>query len=226
VDTQEQYLRQLKTLFWDNSFVPEEYQLERLAIFASLITKKNNNLNLISKKDINSVIENHIFISSYLAAFLPERTNQFLDIGTGGGFPGIPLAIVRPLLKGVLVDSIKKKVDAVSEFIDKLKIGNVVVENYRVEDGEFISKYQDTFDLIVSRATVPLIQLIDYSLPVIKEKAFLASLKGGELEDEIKKAELKYKPHIKKLTTFELSYKPNNLRNEKGKKLILLELTK
>lgn len=226
MDTQEQYLRQLKNLFWENGFVSEDNQLERLAIFASLISKKNNNLNLISKKDINSVIENHIFISSYLAAFLPERINHFLDIGTGGGFPGIPLAIVRPLLKGVLVESIKKKIDAVNEFINKLKIGNLVVENFRVEDPYFISKYKDTFDLIVSRATVPLIQLVDYSLPVIKEKAFLASLKGGELDDEIKKTELKYKPHIKKLTTFELSYKPNNLRNEKGKKLILLELMK
>lgn len=226
MDTQEQYLRQLKNLFWENGFVSEDNQLERLAIFASLISKKNNNLNLISKKDINSVIENHIFISSYLAAFLPERINHFLDIGTGGGFPGIPLAIVRPLLKGVLVESIKKKIDAVNEFINKLKIGNLVVENFRVEDPDFISKYKDTFDLIVSRATVPLIQLVDYSLPVIKEKAFLASLKGGELDDEIKKTELKYKPHIKKLTTFELSYKPNNLRNEKGKKLILLELMK
>jgi 16S rRNA (guanine527-N7)-methyltransferase len=216
----------LKSLFWENGFIPEDYQLERLAIFANLLTRKNHNLNLISKKDVTSIIENHIFISAYLSVFLPDRINQFLDIGTGGGFPGIPLAIVRPLLKGILVDSIKKKVDAVNDFINKLKIGNILAENYRVESSEFVTKYSDTFDLIVSRATVPLIQLVDYALPLIKEKAFLASLKGGELDDEIKKTEIKYKPHIKKLTLFELSYKPNNLRNEKGKKLVLLELTK
>jgi 16S rRNA (guanine527-N7)-methyltransferase len=226
VDTQAQYLRQLQNLFWENGFVPENNQLDRLANFAHILTKKNNNLNLISKKDINSIIENHIFISAYLSIFIPDRVNKFLDIGTGGGFPGIPIAIVRPLLQGVLVDSIKKKVDAVNEFIDKLMLGNIVAENYRVESPEFVTKYSDAFDLIVSRATVSLIKLIDYSLPMIKEKAYLASLKGGALDDEIKIAEIKYKPHIKKLTVFELSYKPNNTRNEKEKKLILLELTK
>jgi 16S rRNA (guanine527-N7)-methyltransferase len=226
VDTQEKYLRQLQNLFWENGLIPEDNQLERLANFAILLAKKNNNLNLISKKDINSIIENHIFISAHLSTFIPDRVNKFLDIGTGGGFPGIPFAIVRPLLQGVLVDSIKKKVDAVNEFIDKLMLGNIIAENYRVESPEFLTKYSYTFDLIVSRATVSLIKLIDYALPLIKEKAYLASLKGGELDDEIKIAEIKYKPHIKKLTVFELSYKPNNIRNEKEKKLILLELIK
>jgi 16S rRNA (guanine527-N7)-methyltransferase len=226
VDTQEQYLRQLRNLFWENGFIPADNQLERLANFANLIAKKNQNLNLISKRDINSIIENHIFISAYLNVFLPDRVNKFLDIGTGGGFPGIPLAIVRPLLNGVLVDSIKKKIDAVNDFIVKLMLSNLIAENYRVESPEFVTRYPDTFDLIISRATVSLIKLIDYALPLIKEKAYLASLKGGELDDEIKIAEIKYKPHIKKLTVFELSYKPNNIRNEKEKKLILLELNK
>jgi len=226
LDQQEQYLRQLKTFFWENGHNPEDYQLERLAIFATLITKKNQSVNLISRKDIAHLVENHIFISAYLAEFLPDKVTSFLDIGTGGGFPGIPLAIVRPLLKGVLVDSIKKKIDAVDDFINKLKLSNVVAENSRVENPEFIEKYSNQFDLIVSRATVPLILLISYSLPLIKEKAFLVSIKGGDLNDEIKKAELKYKPHIKKLTVFELSYKPTNIRNEKEKKLILLELNK
>ena len=226
MDTQEKYLRQLQNIFWENGFIPEDNQLERLANFGNLLSKKNNNLNLISKKDINSIIENHIFISAYLSTFLPDRVNKFLDIGTGGGFPGIPLAIVRPQLQGVLVDSIKKKVDAINEFIYKLMLGNIIAENYRVESPEFLTKYSDTFDLIISRATVSLIKLIDYALPLIKEKAYLASLKGGDLDDEIKIAETKYKPHIKKLTVFELSYKPNNTRNEKEKKLILLELIK
>ncbi|MCX6150470.1 MAG: 16S rRNA (guanine(527)-N(7))-methyltransferase RsmG [Ignavibacteriales bacterium] len=226
MDAQEQYLRQLTSLFRENGHNPEENQLERLSIFTSLISKKNLTLNLISRKDINSVVENHIFISAYLNVFLPDKINNFLDIGTGGGLPGLPLAIVRPTAKGLLVDSIKKKVTAVNEFINKLKISNVTAENSRVENPEFIIKYSNSFDLVVSRATVPLIMLISYSLPLIKEKAFLASIKGGDLGDEIKKAELKYKTVIKKLTVFELSYKPNNIRNEKGKKLLLLELNK
>ena len=226
VDVQEQYFKELQTFYWENGFNPEPMKVERLAYFAELVSEKNEKVNLISRKDVDSIIENHIFISSYITKYLPEKCSKFLDIGTGGGFPGIPLAIMRPEMKGVLVDSTGKKIEAVKEFIGKLKLGNAVAVNERVESPEFLSQYSDAFDLIVSRATVPLIILFRYALPLIKEKAFLAAIKGGDLEDEYKKAELKYKAYIKKSTVFELYYKPSNLRNKKGKKLILLELHK
>ena len=213
-------------LFWENGINPDEFQLERLANYALLVAHKNDKINLISRKDVTKIIENHIFISSFISEFLPQKITKFLDIGTGGGFPGIPLAITRQNLKGVLVDSTSKKIEAVQEFIDKLKLNNVAAENSRVESEEFKQKYSNTFDLVVSRATVPLIILFRYSLPLIKEKAYIAAIKGGDLMDEFKTAELKYKSYIKKSTIFELSYKPNNSRNEKGKKLILIELTK
>jgi 16S rRNA (guanine527-N7)-methyltransferase len=226
VDVQEHYLRELNTFYWENGLNPDPMKLERLAYLAELVAEKNEVVNLISRKDIDSIIENHIFISAYISKFVPEKINYFLDIGTGGGFPGIPLAITRPELKGVLVDSTKKKIDAVKEFIDKLKLGNVVAENDRVENEEFIARYADSFDLVVSRATVPLIILFRYAIPLIKEKAFLIALKGGDLEDEYKKAEMKYKAYIRKSTTFELFYKPSNVRNQKGKQLVVLELHK
>ena len=226
MDLQEQYLRELKKLFWENSLNPDEYQLERLAHFAYLVTQKNTKLNLISRRDVLQIIESHIFISSYIAEYLPNKISKFLDIGTGGGFPGIPLAITRPTMRGVLVDSTAKKIDAVKEFISKLKLNNIIAENSRVESEEFKQKYPDTFDIVLSRATVPLNILLRYSLPLIKEKAYVAAIKGGNLIDEFKTAELKYKAHIKKSTIFELSYKPTNARNEKGKKLILLEINK
>lgn len=226
LDLQEQYLRELKTFFWENNINPDEFQLQRLADFASLVVHKNDKLNLISRKDISKIIENHIFISSFISEFIPQKVTKFLDIGTGGGFPGIPLAITRSNLKGVLVDSTSKKIDAVKEFINKLKLNNIIAENSRVESAEFIQSHKDSFDLIVSRATVPLIILFRYAIPLIKEKAYLAAIKGGDLLDEFKTAELKYKSHIKKSTIFELAYKPGNARNERGKKLILIELTK
>lgn len=226
MDLQEQYLRELKMLFWENSLNPDEYQLERLAHFALLVSQKNTKLNLISRRDVLKIIENHIFISSLIAEFLPSRVSKFLDIGTGGGFPGIPLAITRPAMRGVLADSTAKKIDAVKEFISKLKLNNIVAENFRVESEDFKQKYADTFDLVVSRATVPLVILFRYSLPLIKEKAYIAAIKGGDLIDEFKTTELKYKAHIKKSTIFELSYKPTNIRNEKGKRLILIEINK
>ncbi len=226
VDLQTQYTKELRSLFWDNGINPDFMIIDRLAYFANLVTTKNGSVNLISRKKTDSIIENHVFISSYIAQFIPEKCNTFLDIGTGGGFPGIPISIMRPEMKGVLVDSTAKKVEAVKDFINKLKLGNVSAVNDRVENPQFITTYTDTFDLIVSRATVQLIILLRYALPLIKEKAFLLALKGGDLDEEFKKAEMKYKPYIKKSTIFELYYKPSNVRNQKGKKLILLELQK
>jgi 16S rRNA (guanine527-N7)-methyltransferase len=223
---QEIYLKELQNFCWANGFNPEPMRNERLAFFAQLVTEKNKTVNLISRKDVESIIENHIFISAYITKFLPDKVTRFLDIGTGGGFPGIPLAIMRPELRGVLADSTGKKIDAVKEFIDKLKLSNVVAENSRVEDPGFIEKHKGTFDLVVSRAVVPIIILFRYSLPLVKDKAFIVAMKGGDLEEEFQKAELKYKSFIKKSTVYELAYKPTNLRNKKGKKLVVIELQK
>jgi 16S rRNA (guanine527-N7)-methyltransferase len=226
IDVQEQYLKQLNSFYWENGFSPDPMQMDRLAYFAELVADKNETVNLISRKDIDSIIENHVFISSYIIRYLPDRITNFIDIGTGGGFPGIPLAILRPELRGVLVDSTAKKVDAVNSFIDRLKLSNVTAENTRVESSEFIEKYNNHFDLAVSRATVPLIILLRYALPLLKDRGYVAALKGGDLESEFEKAMIKYKPYIKKSTIFELFYKPSNVRNQKGKKLVLLEISK
>ena len=223
---QDQYLKELNVFCWENGFNPEPTRTERLAYFAQLVVDKNKKVNLISKRDVDSIVEKHIFISAYISKYLPEKVTKFLDIGTGGGFPGIPLAIMRPDIRGVLADSTLKKVEAVKDFIDKLKLSNVIAENQRVESEEFISRHGNSFDLIVSRATVPLIILFRYAIPLVKEKAFLFAMKGGDLSEEFSKAELKYKPYIKKSTVYDLHYKPTNIRNQKGKKLVLLELQK
>jgi 16S rRNA (guanine527-N7)-methyltransferase len=225
-DLQEQYLKELKAFCWENGFNPEPTRSERLAYFAKLVVDKNKNLNLISKRDVDSIIEKHVFLSAYISKYLPDKVSKFLDIGTGGGFPGIPLAIMRPDLRGILVDSTEKKIKAVQGFIDKLKLSNIIADNDRVESEEFISRHSNSFDLIVSRATVPLIILFRYAIPLIKDKAYLLAMKGGDLTEEFKKAEMKYKSYIKKSTVYELYYKPTNVRNKKGKKLVLLELHK
>jgi 16S rRNA (guanine527-N7)-methyltransferase len=223
---QEIYLKELQSFCWENGFNPEPMRNERLAFFAHLVAEKNKTINLISRKDVDSIIENHIFISAYITKFLPEKVTKFLDIGTGGGLPGIPLAIMRPELRGVLADSTGKKIEAVKDFINRLKLSNVIAENDRVESPEFIEKYKGTFDIVVSRAVVPIIILFRYSLPLVKDKAFIVAMKGGDLTEEFQKAELKYKSFIKKSTVYELAYKPTNLRNKKGKKLVVIELQK
>lgn len=222
----EDYLKQITSFYWENGVNPEMGQMEKLAQYASLLVAKNDSVNLISRKDISSVIENHIFLTSFISKYIPDKCHRFIDIGTGGGLPGLPVAIMKPELKGVLVDSIGKKINAVKCFIEKLMINNVSAETARVESPEFISKYKGKFDLVISRATVPLIVLIRYAFPLIAEKGVLISIKGGDLTKEYQKAEITYKSFIKKNTTFELHYKPSNIRNIKEKKLILLEIVK
>ncbi|MBX2974706.1 MAG: 16S rRNA (guanine(527)-N(7))-methyltransferase RsmG [Ignavibacteriaceae bacterium] len=225
-DTKEKYLREVTNFYWENGYNPEITQMERLAHFADLVVKKNEDLNLISRKDTEFIIENHVFVSAFITKYIPERCTKFLDIGTGGGFPGIPIAVMRPDLNGVLVDSIGKKIEAVKDFVDKLMLNNAHIENMRVEAPEFIDKYKNSFDLFVTRGTEPLIVLLRYILPLMKDKAYLMAIKGGDLSEEFQKVELKYKSNIKKSTVYELHYKPSNIRNVKGKKLVLLELIK
>ena len=197
IDVQEKYYKELSSFYWENGFNPDPMKVERLAYFAELLAEKNESVNLISRKDIDSIIENHIFISSFITKYIPEKCTNFLDVGTGGGFPGIPLGIMRPEMKGTLIDSTGKKIEAVIEFVKKLKLNNIVAINDRVESPEFIEKYKESFDLVISRATVPLIILFRYAFPLIKEKAFIAAVKGGDIDEEYKKAELKYKSYIK-----------------------------
>jgi len=226
LEKENHYLIELKKIFWENDIHPSEDQLERMARYAELLVAKNKIVNLISRKDEAKVIENHIFISAFVAGYMPERVTKFLDIGTGGGLPGIPFAIMNPLLRGVLVDSTKKKIDAVSDFVKTLKLSKIKAINSRVESPEFIEEYSQKFDLIVSRATVPLVILFRYALPLIKDRAYIMAIKGGDLTEEFKTAKIKYGSYIKRHTTFELAYKPSNLRNANEKKLVLMELIK
>jgi len=226
LEKENQYLIELKKIFWENDIHPSEDQLERMARYAELLVGKNKIVNLISRKDEAKVIENHIFISAFVAGYMPERVTKFLDIGTGGGLPGIPFSIMNPLLRGVLVDSTKKKIDAVSEFVKTLKLSKIKAINSRVESPEFIEEYSQKFDLIVSRATVPLVILFRYALPLIKDRAYIMAIKGGDLTEEFRTAKIKYGSYIKRHTTFELAYKPSNLRNANEKKLVLMELIK
>ena len=226
MEKENQYLIELKKIFWENDIHPSEDQLERMARYAELLVGKNKIVNLISRKDEAKVIENHIFISAFVAGYMPERVTKFLDIGTGGGLPGIPFAIMNPLLRGVLVDSTKKKIDAVSDFVKTLKLSKIKAINGRVESPEFIEEYSQKFDLIVSRATVPLVILFRYALPLIKDRAYIMAIKGGDLTEEFRTAKIKYGSYIKRHTTFELAYKPSNLRNANEKKLVLMELIK
>ena len=170
-------------------------QLEQFRALYDLYKSHNERINVISRKDIDSLYEKHVLHSLSIAAvteFAPGTT--ILDIGTGGGFPGIPLAIFFPHVQFHLADSIAKKISVVDAVASALALTNVVTRNIRVEQIR-----NQRFDYTVSRAVAPLKDLWNWSKPLLRKRSDarqqnpssqqfapgLICLKGGDLTQEI-----------------------------------------
>ena len=140
-------------------------QLKQLAALESLYNDWNNKINVISRKDIEGLYEKHVLHSLSIAAVFPfEPGMEVLDIGTGGGFPGIPLAIYFPEVKFHLVDSIGKKLKVVNAVAEELGLTNISTQHTRVEEIK-----NRKFDFVVSRAVAPLKDLWKWSKPLLKK---------------------------------------------------------
>ncbi len=172
-------------------------QLEQLALLEPLYKEWNEKINIISRKDIDSLYEKHVLHSLSVAAIFDFPAGlDIADLGTGGGFPGIPLAIMFPEVNFLLVDSIGKKLKVVNEVATALRLTNIKTRHTRVEDIT-----DKKFDFVVSRAVAPLNDLWRWSKPLLnkerkmeKYKNGLICLKGGDLTQEIVNSGLN--PHI------------------------------
>ena len=154
-----------------------EEQIEKFRAMESLYAEWNEKINVISRKDIGGLYSHHVLHSLAIAYYEPSLSGKILDVGTGGGFPGIPLAIMFPEAQFTLCDSIGKKTLVASSVADSLGLKNVSVVNARAES------LPDNFDWVVSRAVTSL----DNFLPWVKgkfEKKILY-LKGGDISEEI-----------------------------------------
>lgn len=163
----------------------DEKQKEQFAALGELYTNWNAKINVISRKDIGNLYEHHVLHSLGIAKvihFSPET--KIMDLGTGGGFPGIPLAIFFPEVKFHLVDSIGKKVRVASEVANSIGLKNVTFSHARAEE------IKDMYDFVVSRAVMPLtdlMKIIRKNFSTHQQNALpngLICLKGGELEHE------------------------------------------
>jgi 16S rRNA (guanine527-N7)-methyltransferase len=177
-----------------SDFTPE--QLKQFAALNPLYKEWNSKINVISRKDIDGLYEKHVLHSlAIAAAFQFEPGMEILDIGTGGGFPGIPLAIFFPDVKFFLADSIAKKLKVVDAVAEGLELKNVTTQHIRVEEIK-----NRKFDFIVSRAVAPLKDLWRWSKPLLKKShesivrspespqlspPGLICMKGGDLTNEI-----------------------------------------
>ena len=159
-------------------YFPEltERQKQQFAALDELYRTWNARINVISRKDIDALYEHHVLHSLGIAKAFPfSDGTKVMDLGTGGGFPGIPLAILTPGVHFHLVDSIGKKIRVCNEIIQALGLDNVTTEWTRVE------KLQAKYDVTVSRAVAPIEELIRWSKPLSKR---LICLKGtGEVKE-------------------------------------------
>nr|WP_295870099.1 16S rRNA (guanine(527)-N(7))-methyltransferase RsmG [uncultured Chitinophaga sp.] len=170
-------------------------QLQQLEALKGLYEEWNGKINVISRKDIDSLYERHVLHSLSIAAIADfQPGTQILDLGTGGGFPGIPLAIFFPEVQFHLVDSIGKKIKVVQGVSEALGLKNVTSAHTRVEEIK-----NRKFDIVVSRAVAPLADLWRWSKPLLKKSAVpgkqfekgLICLKGGDLAQEISESGVK-----------------------------------
>ncbi len=170
-------------------------QLRQLELLDGLYTEWNEKINVISRKDIDALYERHVLHSMAIAAICPfDDGARLLDIGTGGGFPGIPLAILFPNCQFVLADSIGKKIKVVQEVANAIGLTNITAIHTRAE--ELKGKYK--FDYAVSRAVAPLNDLWKWGSPLIERGQRsdelpngLICLKGGDLKQEIEETGMK-----------------------------------
>lgn len=157
---------------------------EKIRQYTEIFLKKNSQLNLISKNDEKFLFEKHIYDSLALNLFLkPKKGERLLDIGTGGGFPSVPLAIFYKDLKITAVDSIRKKINAVQEFKQTLNLDNLTVVCDRVENLDM------TFDYVVSRAVASLDKILSYAIPHIKNGGYFIAYKSKKYDEELNKAQ-------------------------------------
>ena len=162
-------------------------QLEKFTRLVPIYKDWNSKVNLISRRDIENLFTNHILHSLSIVKIIEfESSTSVLDVGTGGGFPGIPLAIFFPNVKFTLLDSIGKKIKVVESVSKDLSLSNVTAINDRVEN------HFDTYDFILSRAVAKMDKFYSLVNKNFNSKSIneipngIISLKGGDLKDELK----------------------------------------
>lgn len=176
--------------------------------YYELLITWNEKVNLTAITQYDEVITKH-FIDSLAVADIIDmsKVKSIIDIGTGAGFPGIPLKIVYPHLKVTLLDSLNKRINFLNEVITDLELDHVLTIHGRAEDFGVDKNYRERYDLCVSRAVANLSTLSEYSLPFIKVGGIFAPYKAGDINEEMANSEKAIKilgGKVKEIRYFEL----------------------
>jgi 16S rRNA (guanine(527)-N(7))-methyltransferase RsmG len=218
-------------------------QLRELEDYAARLLEWNKKINLISRRDEENFWMRHILhcLSLVFKLEIPESV-KILDLGTGGGLPGVVLKIVRPDLAFTLLDSTQKKINVVKNLIGSLGLDGIDAVWGRAEDLGKQREYAGRYDAVVVRAVGPLKDLVHWSYPFMKKSAIakdvergpepeptrkrintpaLVAFKGGDIDNEI--GQLRTEPNVGPITTIELILKGSTQLDDRDKKIVVVE---
>ena len=175
----------LKNTIIDWNFTLDDKQINQLDLFYEMLVEKNKVMNLTAITEFDEVIVKHFADSLSIGKVMPSNINTVCDLGTGAGFPGIPMAIAYPNIQFTLIDSLNKRIKFLQEVVDALGLKNVTLIHARAEEAGRNKLYREQFDLVVSRAVANISTLSEYCLPLVKLNGYFISFKSGDIKEEV-----------------------------------------
>ncbi len=179
-------LEEFKNVFKEENNIGvdvSENKIEQLYEYMNLLLEWNEKMNLTAITEPNEVIKKHFIDSLTISQFISDNS-KVIDVGTGAGFPGVPLAITRNI-DVTLLDSLNKRINFLSEVALKLKLGNVTAVHGRAEEVGQNKNYREKYDFATSRAVAPMNVLLEYLLPFVKVGGCCICMKGPNVNDDI-----------------------------------------
>lgn len=189
-------------------------QIEKFFDYMNLLLEWNEKINLTAITEPEDIILKHFVDCATILKYIKDE-DKIIDIGTGAGFPGIPLKILNEKLDITLMDSLNKRINFLNEIINKLDLKNIVAIHARAEELARNKEYREKYDIATSRAVANLSTLSEYMLPFVKKDGMVISMKGSNIEEEVKNAKKAIKilgGEIEKIDNFNLA-NTNNIRN-------------
>ena len=180
----EQFNQYFKEMLEKINVKLNDKQIEDFYCYMNELVEWNKNINLTAITEQNEVIQKHFIDSLTILKYL-EDNSRIIDVGTGAGFPGIPLKVSNETLDITLLDSLNKRILFLDNIIEKIRLSKIKTVHSRVEDAAINPQYREKYDVATSRAVAQLNVLLEYLLPLVRVGGKCICMKGGNIEEEL-----------------------------------------